>query len=113
MVVLPFPALANVAVSAEPGAGEADQFVVEFQLPSVAPFQVPLVACADWVASNETKATLRVSNFFMNLSGRGLFLLEFACLSFSRLICHQRKTCYLQAEYPKQALSATTFLSYE
>ncbi len=41
IVVLPLPALLNVAVSAlvmmlvDPGAGFTDQFVVEFQFPSV------------------------------------------------------------------------------
>ena len=47
IVVLPFPALLNVAVSPTPGTGEADQLVVVNQSPFVVPFQLALAAHTD------------------------------------------------------------------
>lgn len=47
IVVLPLPALLNVAVSPTPGTGVALQFVVVLQRPLVVPFQVALAANAE------------------------------------------------------------------
>ena len=57
IVVLPLPALSNVAVSPTPGTGDADQFVVVDQSALVVPFHVADAACADGPDASTTKAT--------------------------------------------------------